>query len=149
MEKTVELTRVFAAPRERVYQAWTRAEHLSRWFGPKGFEVHSAVADPRPGGVFRMCMRAPDGRDFWVRGSYREVVENERLEIFCTADDDKGVQRLEEIIQVRFSGRGKKTTLKVTAIASGLSQEAQPMLKGMKQGWSQTVARLNDHLEGD
>ena len=147
MEKTVELTRVFDAPRERVFEAWTRAEHLARWFGPKGFEVHSVVADPRPGGVFRMCMRSPDGRDFWVRGSYREVVANERLEIFCTADDDQGVQRLEEIIQVRFSGRGRKTTLKVNAIASGLSEEAQPMLKGMKQGWSQTVGRLNDHLK--
>ena len=55
--------------------------------------------------------------------------------------------RLEEIIQVRFSGRGRKTTLKVHAIASGLSDEAVPMLKGMKQGWSQTVARLNDHLK--
>jgi uncharacterized protein YndB with AHSA1/START domain len=147
VEKTVELTRVFAAPRERVFEAWTRPEQLSRWFGPKGFEVHSVVADPRPGGVFRMCMRSPDGREFWVRGSYREVVANERLEIFCTADDDKGVQRLEEIIQVRFSGRGNKTTLKVNAIASGLSEEAQPMLKGMKQGWSQTVARLDDHLK--
>lgn len=59
-QHTVALTRVF--------ECWTRAEHLQHWFGPKGFTIHSCEADPRPGGVFKLCMRAPDGKDYWVRG---------------------------------------------------------------------------------
>jgi uncharacterized protein YndB with AHSA1/START domain len=97
METKVDLRRVFDAPAHRVFEAWTRPEQIARWFGPKGFTVHSAEADPRPGGVFRMCMRSPEGKDYWVRGAYREVVPNERLVIACTADDDKGVKRLDEV----------------------------------------------------
>jgi uncharacterized protein YndB with AHSA1/START domain len=48
-EHTVAVTRVLDAPRERVFAAWTRAEHLAHWFGPKGFAVHSCQADPRLG----------------------------------------------------------------------------------------------------
>ncbi len=148
MEKRVELKRVFDAPRHRVFEAWTRAEHIARWFGPKGFGIHSVEADPRPGGVFRMCMRSAEGKDFWVRGSYREVVPNERLVISCAADDDRGVKRLDEVIDVSFTERAGKTTLTLVAVASGPSVEAAAMLKGMQQGWSETVQRLDGHLKG-
>ncbi len=57
-QRIVEVTRVFEAPRERVFAAWTRAEQLARWFGPKGFIVPSCVADPRPGGAFRLVTMA-------------------------------------------------------------------------------------------
>jgi uncharacterized protein YndB with AHSA1/START domain len=147
METKVDLRRVFDAPAHRVFEAWTRPEQIARWFGPKGFTVHSAEADPRPGGVFRMCMRSPEGKDYWVRGAYREVVPNERLVIACTADDDKGVKRLDEVIDVSFTERAGRTTLTLHAVASGPSVEAAAMLKGMKQGWSETVQRLDGHLK--
>jgi uncharacterized protein YndB with AHSA1/START domain len=142
----VELTRVFDAPREQVFAAWTRAERLVHWFGPKRFTVHSCEADPRPGGVFRLCMRSPDGKDYWVRGVYREVVAPLRLVIACTAEDDKGIPRLEELISVTFAEQGGKTRLSLNAAASGPSDEAAAMLGGMQKGWAQTVARLDAHL---
>lgn len=145
-EGTVDITRVFDAPRERVFAAWTRSEHLVRWFGPKGFTLHSCEADPRPGGAFRLVMRSPDGKDYRVRGSYREVVAPERLVIACTADDAKGIARLEEVINVTFTERAGKTTLTVHATASGSGAEAAAMLKGMPEGWAQTVDRLDAHL---
>lgn len=145
-QRTVEITRLVDAPRERVFAAWTRAEQLARWFGPKGFTVPSCEADPRPGGAFRLVMRSPDGKDYRVRGSYREVVAPERLVIACTADDEKGIARLEEIINVTFTERAGKTTLTVHATASGLSDRAAAMLKGMQQGWAETVDRLGAHL---
>jgi uncharacterized protein YndB with AHSA1/START domain len=147
MEKRVDLKRIFDAPRHRVFEAWTRAEHIARWFGPKGFSIHSVAVEARPGGVFRMCMRSPDGRDFWVRGSYREVVRDERIVISCSADDEKGVKRLDEVIDVTFTEHAGKTTLTLVAVATGPSAEAAAMLKGMQQGWSETVHRLDGHLK--
>jgi uncharacterized protein YndB with AHSA1/START domain len=145
-ERTVKLTRVFNAPRERVFECWTRAEHLTHWFGPKGFTIHSCETDARPGGTFRLCMRTPDGKDHWVRGQFREVSPPARLVIRCTAEDAKGVPRLEETIDVTFSEDRGRTTVALNATARGPSDEAAVMLKGMDKGWAQTIDRLNEHL---
>ena len=146
-QRTVDITRVFDAPRERVFAAWTKAEHLARWFGPKNFSIHSCEADPRPGGLFRLCMRSPQGQDYWVRGVYREIVAPERLVITCTAEDEKRIPRLEEVIDVTFAEQDGKTKLSLKATASGPSAEAAAMLEGMPKGWAQTVNRLDAHLK--
>jgi len=144
--QSVALKRVFDAPRSRVFECWTRAEHLQHWFGPKGFTIHSCEADPRPGGVFKLCMRAPDGKDYWVRGEFREIAAPERLVIACSADDAKGIERLHETIHVTFTESRGKTTVTVNATASGPSDEAAAMLAGMDKGWAQTIDRLGAHL---
>jgi uncharacterized protein YndB with AHSA1/START domain len=145
-EQAVALTRVFDAPRSRVFECWTRAEHLQHWFGPKGFAIHSCEADPRPGGIFKLCMRSPDGKDYWVRGEYREVNAPSRLVIRCAADDHAGVERLHETIEVSFTESHGRTTVVVNAVARGAGDEAAAMLKGMDKGWAQTVDRLGAHL---
>ena len=145
-ERIVNVTRVFDAPRSRVFECWTRAEHLVHWFGPKGFTIHSCEADARPGGTFKLCIRSPEGKDYWVRGEYREVAAPGRLVIACAADDDKGVERLHEVIDVTFTESRGRTTVAVNAVARGPSDEAAAMLKGMDKGWAQTVARLDTHL---
>lgn len=145
-ERVVALTRFFDAPRERVFECWTRAEHLAHWFGPKAFTIHSVEADARPGGVFRLCMRSPDGKEYWVRGAYREVVAPERLVLSCTADDENGITRLEEVIDVTFAESGGRTKLSVNATAAGASDVAAGMLKGMDQGWAETIDRLGSRV---
>jgi len=143
-EYTVNAERVYDAPRERVFAAWTRAEHLAHWFGPRGFTIHSCEADARPGGLFRLCMRSPEGQDYWVRGSYREVAAPERLVIQCSADDAQGVPRLEEVITVSLADEGGRTRLTLHAVAGGTGPQAAAMLRGMEQGWSETLERLRD-----
>ena len=143
-EYTVDAERIYDAPRERVFAAWTRAEHLAHWFGPRGFEIHSCEAEARPGGLFRLCMRAPDGKDYWVRGSFREVAPPARLVIHCFADDARGVERLEELITVSLADEGGRTRLTLHATAAGAGPEAGAMLDGMEQGWSETLDRLRE-----
>jgi len=142
-QETVVMTRVFDAPRGRVFEAWTRADHLEKWFGPKGFAITDCECDARPGGVFRMCMRSPRGEAYWVRGEYREVVPPERLVIACTLDDEQGVARLEEIIDVAFEQSGSRTRLLLNSTARGVGAVAARMLSGMQKGWAQTVDRLS------
>jgi uncharacterized protein YndB with AHSA1/START domain len=146
-QHTVVLTRVFDAPRERVFACWTHAEHLQHWFGPKGFTIHSCETDPRPGGELKLCMRAPDGEEHWVRGRFRQMDFPNRLIIDCSLDDEKGVEQLQEVIDVSFTESGGKTTVALNATARGPSDEAAAMLKGMDKGWAQTVERLGAHLK--
>jgi len=141
-EDTVVMTRVLDAPRSRVFEAWTRAEHLEKWYAPKGFTITDCAADPRPGGVFRMRWRAPWGGDYSVEGQYREVIAPERLVITCTLLQEEGASRLDEVIEVRFEQTGSRTRLRLESSARGSGAQAARMLAGMEKGWTQTVDRL-------
>ena len=143
-EETVAITRIFDAPRSRVFEAWTRAEHLSRWFAPRGFSISDCESEPHPGGIFKMCMRSPRGEAFWVRGEYREVEPPERLLIACTMDEAQGVPRLAELIAVQFEQAGSRTRLRLNSTARGVGAVAAAMLAGMQKGWAQPVDRLTD-----
>jgi uncharacterized protein YndB with AHSA1/START domain len=146
-ETVVRLTRVLDAPRERVFAAWTEARQLEQWFGPQGVTLHSCETDPRPGGRFRICMRSPQGKDYWVRGVYREIMPPERLVIVCTAHDEKDRPQLEEVISVTLAAEGDGTRLSLHATAGGAGPEAEKRLTAMPTGWNQTVTRLDDLLK--
>ena len=65
-----------------MWQAWTDPKRVQRWWGPKGFTTPVCKIDLRVGGVLHYCMRSPAGQDYWNTGSYRDIVEPER--IVCT-----------------------------------------------------------------
>jgi uncharacterized protein YndB with AHSA1/START domain len=83
------ISRDFDAPRERVWKAWTRQDHME-WWGPKGVSIQHAKLDLRPGGVFHYAMRTPDGRDMWGKWVIREIVEPERLVFVNSFSDEAG-----------------------------------------------------------
>ena len=143
-EYVVSTTRLYAAPRERVFECWTRAEHLAHWFAPGGFTIHSVEADARAGGTFQLVMRAPDGGEHQVRGRYREVSPPDHLVIDCRATDENDVERLDEVIRVSFASEGGGTRLTLHAVAGGEGPEAARMLGGMERGWSETLDRLGE-----
>jgi uncharacterized protein YndB with AHSA1/START domain len=86
----IRITRVFDAPRALVWQAWTDPEHLARWWGPRGrtTPVDSITLELRPGGTFRVGSVSDEhGDDMVTTGTFREVVEPERLVLEEAAED--------------------------------------------------------------
>ena len=77
---SLSITRHYAVPPEKVWQAWTEPQALSRWFGPgEPGSVTRAELDVRVGGRYRIAFRTQDGEEHGVSGTYQEVVENRRL----------------------------------------------------------------------
>ncbi len=84
------ITRTFDAPRERVWNAFTEADHLKHWWGPKGFAMQTIKLDLRPGGVFHYMMRSPEGREMGGKFVYREIVPPERMTFVVSFADEAG-----------------------------------------------------------
>ena len=137
------MTRLFDAPRELVFQAWTDPEHLRRWENaPIGFTVTTEKSDIRPGGEFKVCMRSPEGVDHWLQGVYKEVVPPSRLSFTHTwlrADGSPGV---ETFVTLTFAERGNMTelTLHQTGFDTTSSRD------GHNRGWDSTFDRLAGYL---
>lgn len=79
-DREITAERVFDAPRELVWKAWTDPEHTSKWWGPTGFTTTTDEFDFRPGGVWHHTMHGPDGTDYWNEITYTTIVENELIE---------------------------------------------------------------------
>ena len=73
------ITRIFNAPREVVWKAWTDPKYVMQWWGPKGFTAPVCKMDFRVGGKFLYCMRSPDWQEFWSGGEYHEIVLHEKI----------------------------------------------------------------------
>ena len=141
-ERTVTLTRVFDAPRELVWRAWTEPKHLAQWFGPRGFTSSVPQLDVRVGGALRIVMHGPDGNDYPMKGVFREVVAPERLTFSNIAVDKDGNHLLEGETTVTFAEQNGKTTLTLRTYAIGRVPIAPQMLAGMEAGWSQSFDKL-------
>ena len=145
-EREVTITRIFDAPRELVFKAWTDPKHLARWFGPKGFTNPVCEADARVGGAWHIVMRGPDGTEYPCGGVYREVVEPERLVFTNIATDKQGNPILDGLTTVLFEENGGKTKLTMHTRATAVVDYAVEHLKGMEAGWIQTLERLAEEL---
>ena len=100
-DTVLRVSRVFNAPRDKVYRAWTDPEELAKWWGPDGMTPTIEDFEARPGGRYRTGMRAPVGSEFWVGGEFAEVVPNERL-VFGWAWQEDGVPGHETRVTVEF-----------------------------------------------
>lgn len=145
-QHAVILTRMFDAPRAMVYEAWTDAKQLARWWGPYHFTNPICEVDARPGGVIRIGMQAPDGTIYPNRGEFREVVPPERLVFTLAALDDDGKVLIDALITARFDAHGEQTKLSITARVISFAPEAAAFLAGMEEGWSQQTERLETFL---
>jgi uncharacterized protein YndB with AHSA1/START domain len=136
------ITRVFDAPRSLVFQAWTEPDRVARWWGPQGFTTVSCNMDVRPGGTFRVCVRSPEGTEYWKQGVYREVVEPERLVFTFAWEDPEGKPGHETVVTVTFAERGTRTEL---TLHQGVF-ETVTARDEHQRGWSSTLQRFAEYL---
>ena len=126
-EREIVITRVFDAPRDRVFKAWTEPERVMRWWGPNGFTTPVCKIDLRPGGVFHNCMRSPEGRDFWSKGVYREIVAPER--IVCTDFFSDAEGNLVQPTQYGLSPDWPEKEKRLVFTSAALDNEGNPLFE--------------------
>ena len=129
-------TRSFDAPRRRVFEAWSRAEQVSWWWGPRGFTLSACDIDFRPGGAFHLVMRGHDGAEYPFDGVYREIVPQERIAFTGTVGHE------EILTTVTFAEWAGRTTLTVRQTVPSDESYA----RGQRRGWTETLERLEEHL---
>jgi uncharacterized protein YndB with AHSA1/START domain len=132
------ITRVFDAPRELVWKAWTDRAHATQW-GPKGFTTPEREIDLRPGGAWHAVMISPEGKEYRQHGVVREVVPPERLVFTFIWDETPDNEML---ITVTFASRGRKTemTFRQTGLATAASRD------GHAGGWNEAFDQLGELL---
>jgi uncharacterized protein YndB with AHSA1/START domain len=141
-ERDLVITRVFDAPRELVWKAWTEREHLVHWSCPQGFAVTECDGDLRVGGAWRSCMHAPDGVDHRNSGVYREIVAPERLVYTFAWNDENGKSGHETLVTVTFAEENGKTRM---TFRHGLFETTESR-DAHNGGWSQCFDKLADYL---
>jgi len=157
--KPFETSRVFDAPRAKVWQAWTEPARLKQWWGPKGFKVHTCKLDLRPGGTFLYGMTAPDGSDMWGKFVYRKVSAPEKLVFIVSFSDPQGgVTRHPMspnwpryvLSTVEFAEEAGKTRVTVRWTPHDATEAERKVFEdsreGMKQGWGGTLDQLEAYL---
>jgi uncharacterized protein YndB with AHSA1/START domain len=151
--KTITITRVFNAPRELVWKAWTEPERLKEWWGPKDWTAPSWDIDLRVGGKYLYCMRSPEGQDIWGTGILKKIDPMKELSFTDSfADKDGKVVAgsqyipgeefpMEMLVTVRFEDLNGKTRMTLT-------HEKLPATQGdgATQGWSESFDKLAEIL---
>jgi len=152
--QTLTLSRIVNASRDKVFKAWTEPSQIMRWWRPKGFTCPSCKVDLRVGGTFLYCMRSPEGKDFWGRGIYQEIVPGQKLVYVDSFADETGNQispsthglsaewPAESRITVTFADENNKT--KVTLQHADLPNSAESEM--CKTGWNEMLDQLVENF---
>jgi len=138
---SITLRRTIKAPVERVFAAWTDAAELSRWFCPSFLKMESVETDPRPGGRYRIAMRAPTGELHCIVGTYREYDPYSRV-VFTWAWIATPERETVVTIDIAANDNGARLTLTHGPFAD--EAERAPHLLG----WNDILAQLEAMLEG-
>ncbi|MCX6020663.1 MAG: SRPBCC family protein [Chloroflexi bacterium] len=142
-DREIVMRRVFDAPRTLVFEAHTKPEQVTRWWGVGGSKMTVCDIDLRPGGAWRWVLIVPDGGECAFRGVYHEIVPPERLvytEIFEPYPDNPG------LITTIFEEQDGRTTLTSTALYESVEVRDMVVQSGMESGAAETYDRLAELL---
>jgi uncharacterized protein YndB with AHSA1/START domain len=130
-DREILMTRVFDAPRDLVFDVWTKPEHLPHWLlGPEGWTMPVCEVDLRPGGAWHFVWRRADGTEMEMRGVYREVAPPERV----VSTESWGGDWPETLNTLVLSEENGKTTLTNTVLYPSKEARDAALKTGMKDG---------------
>lgn len=142
-EREIVGRRVFDAPREMVFEAWTSCEHVPHWMlGPEGWTMPVCEIDLRVGGSWRFVWRKPDGSEMEMGGDYREVERPERL-VSTERWGDEWPEALNTMVLAEEDGR---TTMTLTMRYDSEDIRDAAMDTGMTSGMDRSFDLLDEHL---
>lgn len=140
-DRVLVMSRVFDAPRELVFKAWSSAEFLTKWFGPRGFKIPHCNVDFRVGGSYKLCMRAPDGTDFWTEGTYLEIDPPKRLAFTWERVEYKTDPPM--VVTITLEEVGKKTKLTLHQSLFDTTKDRDEH----NHGWGECLEKLQAYVE--
>jgi uncharacterized protein YndB with AHSA1/START domain len=159
------IERVFNAPRETVWKAWTEPEMVKKWWGPAGFSAPSAKVDLRVGGMYTFAMHGPAGtewdKDMYSSGIYKEIVPMEKIVTTDYFSDENGNKIAptkegqapdfpnEMTVTILFKdAEDGKTKLSIAYSRPESDAQFEAMIKsGMQEGWNQSLDKLAAALQ--
>jgi len=145
LDREIVLTRVFDAPRELVYRAWTDPEHIQRWFGPKDFTCTTHAIDLRVGGTWRFDMLAPDGKRYPNRMTFLQMKAPELLVFDHGGDSDDDPQTFRVTITFDSQSNGK-TVVTMRQLHPTKAQREAKIGFGAVEIGNTTLDKLDAHL---
>ena len=155
------MSRTFDAPRDTVWKAWSEADRMTQWWGPKGFRTRLAKFDLKPGGMCHYAMRSEGGGpEMWGKAIYREIVPQSKIvSVISFSDENAGYTRhpmsptwpREMLTTIELAPEGaNKTNVTVHWIPiNAEDDEVKTFDQGresMKMGWTGTLDQLDDYL---
>ena len=150
--RTIVITRTFAAPRDRVFRAFTDPEDLAQWWGPDGWTTETRAHDLRPGGTWHYVMRGPDGMESWGLATYHEVTPPARF-VYSDAFSDAAGNAVAGMpimtITTEFTEQGGTTLVASTTQFASVEEMRKVVQMGVSTGIAQTWERLAAYLGGE
>jgi uncharacterized protein YndB with AHSA1/START domain len=143
----LRISRVFHAPRETVFKAWSSADHIKRWFSPQHCSVPEARVDMCVGGAFEVCMLLPTGEKHWIRGTFVEVTPPRRLVIDMNVTSAASAPWFRCHTEVDFFDALGGTRMDVVQTYTFIDPSiAAPMVAGAQEGWRTTLDKLEQEV---
>lgn len=143
----LHLRRFFDAPRDLVFAAWTRPEMLAEWWAPTGFTVPRCEFEGKGGGKIYLEMRAPDGTVYPMSGRVVEFYAPYRFHFTATPLDQNGNAIFETWNSVFLEEKNGGTEVTLDVHVRSMTDTAPMFLRGMKQGWTQSLEKLDQFLQ--
>lgn len=144
-DREITITRLLDAPRELVFEAWTKPEHISRWWGPNGFSATTKEMTVKPGSRWLFTLNGPDNMSFPSRIQYIEVVKPEKLVYEHGYDVEDDPQRF--LVTVTFENAAGKTKLTMHTIFRTKEQLEMVKSFGAIEKGNETIDHLVAYLK--
>jgi uncharacterized protein YndB with AHSA1/START domain len=145
LDREIVLSRVIAAPRERVFAAWTDPKQIVQWFGPDGFKIESLECDIRPGGRWRFVYTAPDGTLYDNRMVFLRIEAPRLLEFEHGSDKDEDPARFHVTVMFDLQSDGKTVMTMRQLLPTKEERDGAIGFGAVELGY-QTLAKLARHV---